>query len=570
MTNQEIADLFYEIADILEFKEIKWKPRAYRSAARTIENTYQSLKEIYNSEGKKGLEKLPEIGSNIADHIVEYLETGKIEKFEKIKKDAPASTHELIQIDGLGPKRVKQLVEELNIKNISDLKKAIKKHRVKTLKGFGYKTEKNLQKSIEQYENRLQRMFVDKALNLAENTISYLIEKTDIDRINYAGSLRRMKETIGDIDILVTASSSKDIMDTFVNMPGIERVVSKGTTRSTVLLKEGINVDLRVILEDSYGSAMQYFTGSKDHNIELRNIALRKGYKLSEYGLYSKKSNKKEEGKSEKSIYAKLGLEYIPPELRENRGEFKAADTGHIPELVELNDIQGDLHTHTKFSEGKNNIENMAEAAQNRGYEYIAITDHSISQKIAGGMEIDELKQQWDIIDNISDNYKIKILKGAEVDILSDGSLDYPDDILKTLDIVIGSVHSGLKSSKSEMTERIITALNNKYLNILGHPTGRIIGKREGSQLDLEKIFETAVDNNKILEINGQPRRLDLNDELILKASEFDVKFCINTDSHDISQLDFMKYGIGQARRGWLVKDAVINSYSYSKLRKIL
>jgi DNA polymerase (family 10) len=315
---------------------------------------------------------------------------------------------------------------------------------------------------------------------------------------------------------------------------------------------------------------MQYFTGSKDHNIELRNIALHKGYKLSEYGLFAKKSNEMVEGKSENVIYKKLGLEFIPPELRENRGELKAAENKKIPELVELDDLKGDLHIHTKFSEGKYSLDKMVNAAQELDYEYIAITDHSQSQKIANGMDIDTLKQQWDAIDDISGKYNIKILKGAEVDILPDGTLDYPDDVLKKLDIVIGSVHSRFKSSKKEMTERIIAALSNKHLDILGHPTGRLIGKRERYQADFDKIFETAGDNNKILEISSQPKRLDLNDESILHAKKFNVKFCINTDSHDISHLDFMKYGIGQAKRGWLTREDIINTYSYSKLKDFL
>ncbi len=570
MINREIADLFYEIADILEYNEVEWKPRAYRRAARKIEDMNEDIRKIYEDEGKKGLENISGIGSSIADHITEYLETGKVEKFEKLKKESPVETGKLVELRGLGPKRVKKLVEELNIKTISDLREAIEEHEIRELEGFGEKTEENILESIKMVEKSHDRMLLGKAMDLAEEVLSYLKKKSDPEKINYAGSLRRMKETIGDIDVLVVAGDQKKIMETFVNMENIERVESRGKTRSTVILKGGVHVDLRVVPDDSYGAAMQYFTGSKDHNIELRNLALSKGYTLSEYGLFDKDSGKKIEGKSEEGIYKKLGLQYIPPELRESRKEIDAASKNELPELVEMSDIKGDLHIHTNLTDGIDSLEDMVKTSEDVGYKYIAITDHSQSQRTASGMKINEIKDQWKEIDSIKDQYDIKIFKGSEVDILKDGSLDYPDDVLQELDVVIGSVHSGFKSGKKEMTERINTALENEYLDIIGHPSGRMIGKRTAYEVDFDSIFETAASNGKVLEINAHPDRLDLNDGLILQAKDFEVKFCINTDSHSRSHLDFMRFGVGQARRGWLQKDDVINTYSYKKLKKML
>ncbi|MDW7732796.1 MAG: DNA polymerase/3'-5' exonuclease PolX, partial [Methanolobus sp.] len=483
---------------------------------------------------------------------------------------APVRTSELVEIRGLGPKRVKKLVEEVNIKTVSDLREAVEEHEIRELPGFGEKTEENILRSIVMFEKSRERMQLGKAMDLAEDVLSYMRENGDLEKISCAGSLRRMKETIGDIDMLVVASDSVNVMETFVSMENADRVESRGTTRSTVIFKEGIHVDLRVVPAESYGAAMQYFTGSKDHNIAMRDLAISKGYKLSEYGLFRKDSGEKVEGESEESIYSRLGLQYIPPELRENRGEIDAATGNKLPELVELGDIKGDLHVHTNFSEGNDSLEDMVKAARDMDYEYIAITDHSRSQRIARGMEIDELERQWEEIDRISGKHDIRVLKGAEVDILKNGSLDYPDEILDELDIVIGSVHSGFNSLKEEMTQRIISALENEYMHILGHPSGRLIGKREAYEADFDTIFKTVADRGKILEINGHPERLDINDRMILKAKEFGVKFSINTDSHAVSNLAFMRFGVGQARRGWLTKDDIVNAYSYARLRKLL
>jgi DNA polymerase (family 10) len=578
LKNREIAELFYEIADILEYQQVEWKPRAYRKAAQMIENLGEDIENIYAREGKTGLTKIPGVGESIADHIAEYLETGRVEKFEKLKGKAPSGTAELMEIRGLGAKKMKKLADALGIRTLSDLKNAIAAHRLRRLDGFGEKSEKNLAKAIEQYEKSHARIALGKALPLAEEVISALksqckntTSKVDLSKIIYTGSLRRLKETIGDIDILAEAEKAEalKVMDCFVSLQDVDQVILKGNTKSSVILREGTAIDLRVVPPESYGAALQYFTGSKEHNIELRNTAIKNGYKLSEYGLYLKESGKQIAGRSEEEIYEKLGLAYIPPELRENRGEIKAAAKNALPKLVEAGDIKGDFHIHTSYSEGKNSLKTMIEKAEALGYEYIAITDHSRSQKVANGLEIEKLKAQWEEIDKLSKRFRIKILKGSEVDILRDGSLDYPDEILKELDIVVGGVHSGFALPERKMTERIVTALENKYLDILAHPSGRLFGKREPYSASFEKVFEVAATNGKVLEINSQPSRLDLNDEFILRAKTFGLKFCISTDSHSTTGLGLMRYGLGQARRGWLEKEDVVNTYPYSRLNEI-
>jgi len=578
LRNREIAELLYETANIMEFKQIEWKPRAYRRAAQNIENLGENIEEIYERKGKKGLTEIPGIGESIANHITEYLETGKVKKFEELKGKVPSDTTELMEIRGLGAKKMKKLADALEIKTMSDLKDAVNAHRIRRLEGFGEKSEENIARAIENYEKSHSRITLGKALPLAEDIISALktelINETleiDLSKIIYTGSLRRLKETIGDIDILAEAEGDQAgrIMNAFVSLPAVGQVVSKGSTRSSVVLEKGLGVDLRVVPPESYGAALQYFTGSKEHNIELRNIAQREGYKLSEYGLYSKDSGKQVAGKSEEEIYSKLGLEYIVPELRENRGEIKAAEKNALPNLVNAGDLRGDLHLHTNYSEGRESLEAMVKKAEALGYEYIAITDHSRSRRIARGLQIDTLKKQWKEIERLSKRFRIKILRGSEVEILKDGSLDYPDEILKELDIVVGAIHSGFAASEREMTGRIVTALENKHLDILAHPSGRLLGKREAYAVNFGKVFEAAAANGKVMEINCQPSRLDLNDELIFRAKDYGLKFCISTDSHASSDLAFMRYGLGQARRGWLEKEDIVNTYPYSRLKEV-
>ncbi|MBI1970540.1 DNA polymerase/3'-5' exonuclease PolX [Candidatus Woesearchaeota archaeon] len=577
MPNADIANLLYKIADILEYQNVQWKPQAYRKAARQIEALGDDVADIFKEKGKKGLDDIPGVGKGIAEHIAEYLATGKVKKFEDIIKKAPKGVHEMTQVQGLGPKKVKKLIEELNIKSLDELKAAIQHHKLQGVEGFGEKTEKNLLKSLSEYQRGQERMLIHQAMQIARAVISHLQQQATPQKIEYAGSLRRMKETIGDIDILVQAKKQQkkqqkatEIMDAFVSMPNVKRVISHGPTRSSVVLKEGCNVDIRVFEPGTYGAGLLYFTGSKDHNIELRQLAIKQGYKLSEYGLFNTKTNKLVAGKTEEEVYARLGLQYIPPEMRERRGEVALAKQKKIPTLVELGDMKGDLQMHTTYSDGGNSITDMAKKAKELGYEYIALTDHSQSQHAGNGMSIELIKKQWKEIDKVVSQQKITILKGSEVDIMPDGSLDYPDSILKKLDLVLCSVHTGFKMPEKAMTKRICTALENKYLHILAHPTGRLIGKREPFAVDLDKVFKAAAFNNKIVEINAQPARLDLNDVNIHLARKYKVKFSISTDSHSASSMEFMKYGVGMARRGWVEKKDVVNTLPLEKLQRIL
>ncbi|MBI5398729.1 DNA polymerase/3'-5' exonuclease PolX [Candidatus Woesearchaeota archaeon] len=569
MINQQFAKLLHDVADILELQQVPWKPQAYRKAARSIESLQDDLAEIFKIKGKRGLEDVPGVGSGIADHIIEYIKKGSVKKFQTILKKAPKGYTELLEIEGLGPRKAKILTEKLDINNLSDLRKALEKHKLRSVAGFGETTEQNLLKSLALHEIGQKRMLLGKALPLAEEIIMLLKKKVQIQQIQYAGSLRRMKDTIGDIDILVVSSDAANVMHVFRHLPSVQRVLASGETKSSVILKEGVHVDLRVLPKESYGAALQYFTGSKDHNIALRNIAIKKGYKLSEYGLFSKKTGKQVAGATEEEVYSKLGFPYIPPELRESAGELDAAQKGKLPKLIEPADIRGDLHVHTKLSDGTESIEAMVSAAQKLGYEYVAITDHSPSEKIAHGLEIDRLKQQWKQIDALSIKYKIRILKGSEVDIRADGTLDYPDEILRQLHIAVCSIHSRFKSSKQEMTQRVCSALENKYLDILGHPSGRLIGQREPYEIDFAKIFDTAAQNKKVIEINSQLARLDLNGPHIRLAKEYGLLFSIDTDSHASTQLLNMRYGVAQARRGWLTKAEVVNTLQLAGLRKV-
>ncbi len=572
-TNRELAKIFRDMALMYELKEVEWKPRAYRGAAYGIEGLSRDVRDIYKKDRQKGLEEIPGVGESIAEHIIEYIKKGKIKKFEQLRKKYPKEVTELVELEGMGPKKVKKLVKELDISSAADLKKAARKHRIKDVEGFGKKTEENILEALDIQKQSRERIRIDKALEIAEELISEIKDNAPVEEIDYVGSLRRMRATIGDIDILVISDKPKKVMDAFTKMNSVKKVISKGTTRSSVMLKEeNLHVDLRVVEKSSYAAAMQYFTGSKEHSIPLRKRAIKKGYKLSEYGLFRKKKGgkqgKKVPLKNEDTLYDKLGLQYIPPEMRENRGELEAAEKKNIPKLVEADDIHGDFHIHTKYSDGSNTIEEIAKKAKEKGYDYIAIADHSRSARIAGGMDEKKIKKQWKEIGRIAKKQKIKILKSAEVDIRKDGSLDYPDTVLKELDIVIGGVHSNLKMPKKKMTERIIKALENNYLTILAHPTGRLVGKRKPYDADFEKIFRAAAKNKKILEINSQPERLDLDGANILAAKKKGCRFCISTDSKDISDMGLIRLGAGQARRGWLEKKDVVNTKTYKQLKE--
>lgn len=572
MKNKEIAQIFDRIADALEFKgEQVFRVLAYRKAARIIEELSEDI-EVLNKEGR--LKDIPGIGEGIAKKIDEYLKTGVMKKYHEAMAGIPQELLELLNIQNLGPKTLKLANEKLGVKNLSDLKRVIENGSLAKLFRMGEKKVDNIRKGIILYEQGQKRIPIDTALLISEMVVDYLKKAPGIFNISPSGSLRRMKETIGDIDILVTGKNGQKIIDYFTKMSEVTQVLASGSTKGSVIIgseEEAVQVDVRFVEPKSYGSALQYFTGSKEHNIKLRSLAKEKGLKLSEYGIYLIKSNSKEKyiaGETEEDVYQALGLPWIPPEIREDRGEIEAALANNLPQLIGYDEIKGDLQVHSSYSDGAATIEEIVQAGIKLGYEYIAITDHSKTAKYAGGLSEDHLKMQWEEIDRIQAKYKkIKILKGIEVDILKSGNLDFSDRILSNFDIVVAAVHQGFKQN---VTKRICSAIENPYVKIIAHPTGRLINKREGYDVDLEKVLEHARKYQKILEINAYPNRLDLNDIWARRAKEMGIKLAINTDAHGVLDLNWMRFGIGVARRAWLEKQDVINTLSWQELKKFL
>ncbi len=566
MENQELAKIFYEMAVYLEMMdEVVFKFKAYEKAGQSIEGLAESVEEIYKRGGIKALMEIPGIGKNIAEKISEYLRTGKIREYLQLKKKIPVDLGGLMKIEGVGPKKIKVLYKKLKIRNAKELEIAAKKGKISKLKNFGEKSEKNILESIEFLKRSKGRFLISEILPVVREIVAKLKSLKEVKQISLAGSLRRMKETIGDADILAVANKSDKVMDYFVSLPGVVKIWGKGATKSSVRMKHGFDVDLRVVPEKSFGSALQYFTGSKEHNIATRKIAIEKGFKLNEYGI-----------KTEKEVYARLGLPYIEPELRENTGEIKVALKNKLPKLVELKDIHGDLQIHSTWSDGVNSIKEMAETAQKIGYEYIAITDHVGRLKIAGAMAESQIKRQWQEIDKLNKSFGnppaggFKILKGAEVDINPDGTIACDDKILSQFDVVLGSLHSSFKIPKEKMTKRLVRAMENPYVDIIAHPTTRLIARRDEVVLDWEEIFKIAKRTGTILEINAYPARLDLKDVYIKQAIEAGVILSLGTDSHEKSQLHFMEYGVSQARRGWAEKKNIVNCWPLDKLLNFL
>jgi DNA polymerase (family 10) len=569
MKNAEIARILEEIAAMLEAEGVEWKPNAYRKAALTIATLSEDIEEVYK-QGR--LKELPGVGESIAQKIEEYLKTGKIKYYDELKQKYPIDFSSFSKIEGLGPKTIVKLYKFLKIKNLDDLKKAIQEHKLKDLPGFGERSEEKIRKSIELYEQTPQRQLLGFVLPEAEALKRKLEESGLVKRVEIVGSIRRMKETIGDIDVLTIIKPNIDpmkVMDFFVSLPEIKAVEAKGPAKTSVALKIGMDCDLRVFEEKSFGAAMLYFTGSKQHNIELRKIAIKKGYKLNEYGLF--KGNKLIAGKSEEEIYEKLNMQYIPPEMREVRGEIELALKNKLPKIIDYNEIKGDFHVHTKYSDGANSIKEVAEYAKKLGYEYITISDHSSNLKIAHGLTNEQYKKQFNEIEKVEKEVGIKIFKSGEVDILKDGSIDISKEVAKQMDFVIAAVHSNFSMSKEEMTNRVIKALRSKLVTILAHPTGKLLNQRPPYEIDLEKIFEVAKEEGVIMEINAFPDRIDLNSENIMLARKFGItKFSIGTDSHRLDHLHFMRLGIGTARRGWCTKQEILNTLSKEELEKFL
>jgi DNA polymerase (family 10) len=577
MKNQEIAKIFYEIADYLEMERIAFKPYAYQKAAITLETFEEEVEDIYKRGGLGALKEIPGVGESIALKIEEYLKTGKIKYYEEFKKKVPVNLEELMAVEGMGPKKAKVLYEKLGIRNLEDLEKAAKAHKIAPLFGFGEKTEKNILEGIEFLKRSKGRFLLGEILPRIKEVEEKLKSLKEVEKIDVAGSVRRRKETIGDVDFLVISKNPEKVMDFFVSLLGVIKIWGKGSTKSSVRMKEGFDMDIRVLAKRSYGSALQYFTGSKDHNIALRKIAIDKGLKLSEYGLF--RGSKMIAGENEKKIYEKLGMSWIPPELRENWGEVEAAlqqsqgKPNGLPKLIDYQDIKGDLHCHSKWDGGANTIEELAEAAKKMGYQYLGIADHTKFLRIEYGLDEKKLALQRREIDKLNlqltiNNLQLRILQGCEANILNDGSIDIKDEALAKLDYVITGVHSNFKMPKEKMTERIIRAMKNPNVDIISHPTGRILQHRDEYQIDFEKILKAAKETRTILEINSFPERLDLNDQNIKRAKEAGVKMVINTDAHHIDQLRYIEFGIAQARRGWAEKRDIINTQPLEKLLK--
>jgi len=565
MKNRELADLFERMADILEFKgENPFKISAYRKASRIIGDLTQDIEDITES-GK--LKDIPGIGEGMAQKIMEYLKTGKVSKFEEVRKGVPDELIAIMDIPGMGPKTLSMLHKEKGISNLSQMEKAVEDGSLVGLPGIGEKKVENIKRGIQLLKQSKGRMNLGIAFPVAKQIVETLREKTGSRKIEWAGSLRRMRENIGDIDILATGPNPEKIVHTFTHLPEVKEILASGETKGSVIVEGGIQIDLRVVEEDSYGAALQYFTGSKGHNIHLRGIAKARGIKINEYGVF--KGEKKIGGKEEKDVYRALGMDWIEPELREDRGEIEASQDGHLPKLIEQSEIKGDLHVHSKWSDGTSTIEEIARAAQKRGYQYVAICDHSKSLKIAHGLDESRLMKQIEEIDRINEKMKgFQILKGTEVDILADGKLDLSQKVLEKLDLVVAAVHSGFKQDKERMTKRIIRALEDPFVHVVAHPSGRLLGARDPYEVEIEQVMEAAKQHSKALEINAYFERLDLDDIHCRKAKEMGIRVAIGTDSHHLDQMWMISLGVAVARRGWLESKDVLNTLSLKEILK--
>jgi len=581
MENIEIARILNDYADLLEIKGGNpFRIRSYRRAAQMIQSYSQRLAQLLG-EGRD-LTQLPGIGASMAAHIKEIVATGTLQALQELRKEFPTSMAELLELEGLGPKRTRQLHEALGVRSIAELEKAIESGKVAKLPGFGEKSVEKIRQALERAAKRPKRFKLSDADQLVRPFIDYLRKPGDVSWLEVAGSYRRRMETVGDIDILAVCSRPKPVMERFQSYPEVERVLGAGNTRGTVVLRSGLQVDLRIVPEISYGAALSYFTGSKTHNIAVRTLGVERGLRINEYGIFRVPKGKKAEGlgpeegrrmggSKEEDVFRAVGLDWVPPELREDRGEIEAAAKHKLPDLIALEDIRGDLHMHSRWTDGRNTIEEMLRACQDRDYQYCAMTDHSQAVRVAGGLGAKDFTKQLAEIRKVRGNVRgISLLAGCEVDILPDGKLDLPDDILEQLDIVVASVHSKMDMTTGQMTQRVIKALAHPAVNILGHPTGRQISHREPFAIDLEEVFHAAKEYGVAVELNAQPERLDLNDVHVHRAREIGVKIAISSDAHSVEQLRFMSYGIDQGRRGWLENKDVINTLTWPQFEKWL
>ncbi len=568
-TNRDIARVLSEIADLLEIKgENPFKVRAYQRAAQAIENLPTQLSAML---GHAPFTDIPGVGASIAEKIQELLTTGQCAFHAQLLAEFPASLTALLGIPEVGPRKAKALHDELGITSVDELEQAAREGKLRALRGFGEKTEANILRGIERLRVHKARLPLAEAHPLAMEVVESLLVAAPVDRIEPAGSIRRMRDTIGDIDILVTSRDPQEVMSVFVSLPTTHHVIAQGPTKTSVISEQGAQMDVRVVEPETFGAALQYFTGSKEHNVRLRELAARRGLRLSEYGVFEAATEKRIAGASEEEVYATLDLPLIPPELREDRGEIAAAQRGELPHLLEVEDLKGDLHIHTKRTDGHHTVEEMAIAARARGYRYIAICDHSRSVGMAGGLfEKDLLRHAADIRAASKRMKGITLLAGSECDIRRDGSLDYPDEVLAQLDFVIAAVHSGFKMDAAGMTSRIIDAMHNPYVDAIAHPTGRIIGKRDPYEVEIERLLAAAAELGVAMEVNSYPDRLDLRDLHVRRAKELGVKLVINTDAHDCDHLRLVTYGVATARRGWAEPQDVLNTLPLAQLRRRL
>ncbi len=565
MKNSEIADIFDRLADILEFKdEVVFKVNSYRKAARTLRDTAEDIA-VIAEEGR--LLELSGIGKSTAEKIKEYLETGSISKYEQERRGLPDELIQMLQIPGMGPKGLALIHAKLKVESFAALEEAIHSGRLAELPGMGAKKAENILKGIELLRRAAGRIPLGIALPVAEEMRDAMQKVRTVSRVEMAGSLRRMRETIGDIDLLVSASDHAKAIEAFTSLPQVKRVLAAGTTKASVLVEGNQQVDLRVVNEDSYGAALQYFTGSKAHNVKLRDIAVRMGLKINEYGVF--RDDKKLGGREEQDIYTQVGLEWIPPELREDRGEIEAARDGTLPDLITIDKIKGDLHVHSDYSDGNATLAQLAERAKSLGYRYLAVTDHSQSLKIAHGLTPRQVRAKRKAIDKLNTGLKnLTLLMGTELDILSDGTLDYPDDLLEEFDWVVASIHSGFKQSREKITRRIISAMENPRVDCIAHLTGRLINQRSPYELDIEEVLGVAAKTRTAIEINANYERLDLDDIWCKRAKQLGVKLAIGTDAHRLEHLDMLRLGVAVARRGWLEPADVLNTLPLKKIRQ--
>lgn len=566
--NTEVAKVLYQIADLLEIQDVPWKPAAYRKAAQSVESAAQDI-DILVKEQR--LHEVSGVGEHIGIKIQELLTTGKLQYLEKLKKEVPIDVENLSRIEGLGPKTLKRLWKQLKIKNVEDLKKAAERGKLAEVEGIGEKKQQQILERMQRMKTQgPQRMLLGIVAPIAEDIVKTLRGVNGVEHVQIAGSYRRGKETVGDIDILVSAKEAKTVIDVFVSMSGVAEILVQGTTKSSVRMENGLQADIRVVQKEQWGSALQYFTGSKEHAVALRTIAVKKGLTLSEYGLFTINGKKLVASKTEEEIYNKLGLQYIPAEMRENRGEIALAEKREIPKLIELKDIKGDFQTQTTWSDGAHSIEEMAKKGKLLGWKFVTITDHVGGIGITNPLDEKRLKKQAAMIDKLNKTMDIHIFKGAEIDITKAGELALAKKACKELDVVLASIHSSFRMPQKEMTARICAVLENCPVHILGHPTGRLINRRDPLDFDADKVFQTAKDQGVFLEINGQPSRMDLNDVHTHKAREMGCSFAISSDAHAVEQLEYVKYGVLTARRGWLEKKDVLNTKRVKEIEKVL